>query len=85
MAPVKHLWSLGLPLSQLKTGQADLSYNRSPDQGWLLVPTEQRRKKMHKPVRHIEDPITSVITLLVWGALGFFGLLVLMFALALGF
>jgi hypothetical protein len=40
---------------------------------------------MHKPVRHIEDPITSVITLLVWGALGFFGLLVLMFALALGF
>jgi hypothetical protein len=40
---------------------------------------------MHKPLRHIEDPVTSVVALLVWAALGFLGLLVLMLTLALGF
>jgi hypothetical protein len=40
---------------------------------------------MHKPLRHIEEPVTSVVALLVWGALGFVGLLVLMLTLALGF
>ena len=40
---------------------------------------------MHKPLRHIEDPVTSVVALLVWGVLGFFGLLVMMLMLALGF
>jgi hypothetical protein len=40
---------------------------------------------MHKPLRYIEDPITSVVALLVWAALGFLGLLVLMLTLALGF
>jgi hypothetical protein len=40
---------------------------------------------MHKPLRHIEDPVISVVALLVWGALGFFGLLVMMLMLALGF
>jgi hypothetical protein len=40
---------------------------------------------MHKPLPHIEDPITSVIALLIWAALGFVGLLVLMLTLALGF
>ena len=29
---------------------------------------------MHKPLRHIDDPVTSVVTLLVFGAVGFFGL-----------
>jgi hypothetical protein len=45
----------------------------------------QRREMMHKPLRHIEDPVTSVVALLVWAALGFLGLLVLMLTLALGF
>jgi hypothetical protein len=49
------------------------------------VPTDKRRKKMHKPLRHIEDPVTSIVALLVWVALGFLGLLVLMLTLALGF
>jgi hypothetical protein len=40
---------------------------------------------MHKPLRHIEDPVTSVVALLLSAALGFFGLLVLMLTLALGF
>ena len=40
---------------------------------------------MHKPLRHIEDPVTSVVALLVSAALGFLGLLVLMLTLALGF
>ena len=40
---------------------------------------------MHKPLRHIEDPVTSIVALLVWAALGFLGLLVLMLTLALGF
>jgi hypothetical protein len=44
-----------------------------------------RRKKMRQPFRHIEDPITSVVALLVCAALGFFGLLALMLMLALGF
>ena len=50
-----------------------------------MVPTDKRRKKLHKPLRHIEDPVTSIVALLVWVALGFLGLLVLMLTLALGF
>jgi hypothetical protein len=40
---------------------------------------------MHRPLRHIEDPVTSIVALLFWVALGFLGLLVLMLTLALGF
>jgi hypothetical protein len=40
---------------------------------------------MHKPLHHIEDTVTSVIALLVLGAMGFFGLVVLVLALAHGF
>ena len=40
---------------------------------------------MRQPLRHIEDPITSVVALLVLGAVGFFVLVVLMLTLALGF
>jgi len=40
---------------------------------------------MRQPPRHIEDPITSVVTLVVSAALGFMGLLVLMLTVALGF
>lgn len=40
---------------------------------------------MHRPPRNIEDPVTSVVALLVCAALGFLGLLVFMLALALGF
>ncbi len=40
---------------------------------------------MHHPRRHIVDPVTSVIALLVSAALGLFGLLVLLLMLALGF
>jgi hypothetical protein len=40
---------------------------------------------MYQQHRHIEDPLTSVIALFVLAALGFFGLLVLMLTLALGF
>jgi hypothetical protein len=47
--------------------------------------TDKRRKKMHNPLRHIEDPVTSIVALLVFGAVGFFGLVVLMLTLALGF
>jgi hypothetical protein len=39
---------------------------------------------MRQQLRHIEDPITSVVALLVWAALGFLGLLVLALVLALG-
>jgi hypothetical protein len=40
---------------------------------------------MQQPLRHIEDPVTSVVVLLVLGVVGFFGLVVLMLTLALGF
>ena len=40
---------------------------------------------MREPLHHIEDSITSVITLLIWAALGVLGLLVLALMLALGF
>jgi hypothetical protein len=50
-----------------------------------LVTTGRRRKTLHKPLRHIEDPVTSIVALLVSVALGFLGLLVLMLTLALGF
>jgi hypothetical protein len=39
---------------------------------------------VHQPPRHIDDPVTSVIALLISAVLGFSGLLVLMFTLALG-
>jgi hypothetical protein len=40
---------------------------------------------MHKPLRHIADPVTSIVVLLVFGASGFLSLLVLTLTLALGF
>ena len=40
---------------------------------------------MRQPIRHIKDPVASAIALLVWAALGLFGLLVLALTLALGF
>ena len=40
---------------------------------------------MRQPLRHIEDTVTSVVVLLVFGAIGFLGLVVLMLTLALGF
>jgi divalent metal cation (Fe/Co/Zn/Cd) transporter len=40
---------------------------------------------MRQPLHHIEDTVTSVVVLLVFGAMGFFGLAVLMLTLALGF
>jgi hypothetical protein len=40
---------------------------------------------MQQPLRHVEDTVTSIVVLLVFGAMGFFGLVVLMFTLALGF
>jgi hypothetical protein len=45
---------------------------------------EQRRWKMRQPFRHIEDPVTSAVALLVWAALSFLGLLVLALTLAIG-
>jgi nitrate reductase NapE component len=46
---------------------------------------QQRREKMHQPLRHIEDTVTSIVALLAVGMMGFFGLVVLMLTLALGF
>jgi hypothetical protein len=40
---------------------------------------------VHRPLRHVEDAVTIVVALLVFGAVGFFGLIVLMLTLALGF
>ena len=40
---------------------------------------------MRQPLHHIEDTVTSVVVLLVFGAMGFFGFVVLMLTLALGF
>jgi hypothetical protein len=40
---------------------------------------------MQQPLRHIEDTVTSVVALLVLGVVGFFGLVVLLLTLALGF
>ena len=40
---------------------------------------------MRQPLRHTEDPVTSVVALLVSAVLGLFGLLALMLILALGF
>ena len=40
---------------------------------------------MRQPLRHIEDPITSVVTLLVFGAVGSLGFVALMLTLAIGF
>ena len=40
---------------------------------------------MHQPLRHIEDTVTSVVVLLVLAVVGFFGLVVLLLTLALGF
>jgi hypothetical protein len=40
---------------------------------------------MQQPPRHIEDKVTSIVVLLLFGAIGFFALVVLMLMLALGF
>ena len=40
---------------------------------------------MQQPLRHIEDTVTSVVVMLLFGAMGFFGLAVLLLTLALGF
>ncbi len=40
---------------------------------------------MRQPHHHIEDTVTSIVALLVLGTMGFFGLVVLMLTLALGF
>jgi hypothetical protein len=40
---------------------------------------------MQQPHHHIEDTVTSVVALLVLGMVGFFGLVVLLLTLALGF
>ena len=40
---------------------------------------------MQQPPRHIEDTVTSIVALLMFGGAGFFGLAVLMLTLALGF
>jgi hypothetical protein len=40
---------------------------------------------MQQPLRHIEDTVSSIVALLVLGAVRFFGLFVLLLALALGF
>ena len=40
---------------------------------------------MRQPLRHIEDTVTSIVALLVLAVVGFFGLVVLMLTLALGF
>ena len=40
---------------------------------------------MHQPLRHIEDSVTSIVALLAVGVVGFFGLVVLLLTLALGF
>ena len=50
-----------------------------------LVPTDRRREKMHKPFRHIEDTVTSVVALLISAALGFFGVVVVVLMFALSF
>ena len=39
---------------------------------------------MRQPPRHIDDPVTSLIALLISTVLGLLGLLVLMLTLALG-
>ena len=39
---------------------------------------------MRQPLRHVEDPITSAIALLVWATLGFMSLMVVALMLALG-
>jgi hypothetical protein len=40
---------------------------------------------MRQPLRHIEDTVTSMVALLVLAVVGFFGLVVLLLTLALGF
>ena len=40
---------------------------------------------MRQPPRYTEDTATSMVVLLVFGAMGFFGLVVLMLTLVLGF
>ena len=39
---------------------------------------------MRQPPRHIDDPVTSVIALLISAVLGLLGLLAVMFTLAVG-
>ena len=40
---------------------------------------------MRQPLHHIEDTVTSIVALLVLAMVGFFGLVVLLLTLALGF
>ena len=40
---------------------------------------------MQQPLHHIEDTVTSIVALLVLAVVGFFGLVVLLLTLALGF
>ena len=40
---------------------------------------------MRQPLSQVEDPVTSIVALLVWAALGSLGLLVLALTLAPGF
>jgi hypothetical protein len=63
-----------------RTGRANPSYNPSEN----LVALEERKRKMRQPLRHIEDPVTSVVALLVSAALGLLGVLVLGLMLAFG-
>jgi hypothetical protein len=39
---------------------------------------------MRQPLRHVEDPLASVVAMLLWAAFVFLGLLVLALMLALG-
>jgi hypothetical protein len=40
---------------------------------------------MQQPHHHIGDTVTSIVVLLIFGAMGFFGFVVLLLTLALGF
>jgi hypothetical protein len=51
----------------------------------LRAPIKNRGEKMQQPLRHIEDTVTSIVALLVLAVVGFFGLVVLLLTLALGF
>jgi hypothetical protein len=78
-----YAFSYGNSLPHLKPLVADLAYQRSQDRV-RPAPTNHRREKMRQLHRHIDDPVTSVISLLLTAVLGFLGLLVLMLTLALG-
>jgi hypothetical protein len=52
--------------------------------GWSIHPPPIGGNKMRQPPRHIDDPLTSLIALLISAVVGLLGLLVLMLTLALG-